>query len=86
MHLLKVTIISLLLVLSVPVMLAACSEQARADLFPSVQQKAQRLRYAKDERTGLCFVYNYVQDDHGFNWDVFTNVPCSPAVESLIQK
>ncbi len=78
MRLLKVMIISLVLV--------CCSEQSRADFFPSEGQKAQNLIYVRDNRTGLCFVRSYVTNSSMGSYDIYSNVPCSPAVESLLQK
>lgn len=64
--------------------LGAC-EAARAGIFPSLREKANKITYTKDDRTTLCYAHNVVQDDHGLNWDVFTNVPCSQEVERLIK-
>lgn len=65
--------------------LCSCSEQSRADLFPSAAQRASQITYVKDSRTNLCYVYNYVDNGHGFSSDIFVNVPCTPEVEKLIK-
>lgn len=79
MRLLKVMIISLLL--------CGC-DAAKLDkeFFPTPQESAQKINYVKDNRTGLCFVYNPVNNGHGFTQDVYTNVPCTPEVEGLLVK
>ena len=56
-------------------------------LIPTPQGRVQYIRYYKDERTGLCFVDNTVNNGHvPFDDHIYTNVPCSPEVEKLIQK
>jgi len=80
MHLLRVTIISLLLALT------ACDEKSRAEAFPSEYQRAQTLSYVKDERTNLCFVHNYVMNSNLGTYHIFVNVPCTPEVEKLLSK
>ena len=78
MRLLKVAIISLLLL--------GCSEQTRKEMFPSATESAQHIRYVKDKRTNLCFVYNYVTNSSMGSYDVYTNVPCTPEVEKLLEE
>jgi hypothetical protein len=78
MRLLKVMIISLLLM--------ACDESTKREWFPPAQDRVQSLSYVKDNRTGLCFTYMSVTNSNGFSSDVFSNVPCTPEVEKLIQK
>jgi len=79
MRLLKVAIISLLLF--------GCSEENRKKFFPTAAERTEGIRYVKDQRTGLCFVYNYVDSSaQGGGGAVFANVPCSPEVEKLIEK
>jgi len=49
-------------------------------------QDAQTIRYVKDQRTGLCFAYNYVSGSaYGGGGEVLTHVPCTPEVEKLIK-
>ena len=48
-------------------------------------KEAQTLEYYKDNRTGLCFVRNTVENSNGFSYNVFTYVPCTPEVEALIK-
>jgi hypothetical protein len=66
--------------------LFGCSEQTRHEMFPSPQESAQGIHYVKDNRTGLCFVYNSIgMSAQGGGGDVYTNVPCTPEVEKLIK-
>jgi hypothetical protein len=63
-----------------------CDENTKKEFFPSPAQKANSITYVKDERTQLCFVYNYVTNSSMGSYDIFTNVPCSPEVEKLLVK
>ena len=40
--------------------------------------------YTKDARTGLCFITSPVSVDL-FTYRVYSNVPCTPEVEKLIE-
>lgn len=66
-------------------MLPGCTEESRKEWFPSASEAAQTIRYVKDNRTGLCFVYNAVSTSNG-GGTIYTNVPCSPEVERLVEK
>lgn len=66
-------------------MIAGCTEHARSELFPDTAQRVSEITYVKDKRTNLCFAHNSVNNGHGFAYDVFVNVPCTPEVESLIK-
>lgn len=65
----------------------SCNEGSREDfrkeVFPTIQEEAQRITYVKDKRTNLCFVRNSVLTD--VSSVVFTNVPCTSEVEKLIR-
>lgn len=66
--------------------LFACDEETRKVWNPTPQEQAQSIHYVKDERTGLCFVFNNIgMSAQGGGGEVFTNVPCSPEVEKLIK-
>jgi hypothetical protein len=52
----------------------------------STNAQVQYMEYYKDNRTGLCFVRNYVGDGHGGYYNVFTYVPCTPEVEKYLVK
>lgn len=66
--------------------LFACDEETRKQWNPTPQESAQGIRYVKDNRTGLCFVYNNIgMSAQGGGGDVYTNVPCTPEVEKLIK-
>lgn len=66
--------------------LLACDEETRKRMNPTPQEEAQGIHYVKDNRTGLCFVYNSIgMSAQGGGGDVYTNVPCTPAVEALIK-
>lgn len=66
--------------------LCACDEETRKRLNPTPQEEAQTIHYVKDNRTGLCFVYNSIgMSAQGGGGDVYTNVPCTPEVEKLIK-
>jgi hypothetical protein len=73
-------------VMTISLFLVCCSEQSRADFFPSEAKKAQSLMYVKDNRTNLCFVHNYVTNSNLGSYDIYTNVPCTPEVEKLLVK
>lgn len=79
MRLLKVMTTSLIL-------LGCDAAQMDKEFFPTPQESAQKIQYVKDNRTGLCFVYNGVNNGHGFTQDVYANVPCTPEVEKLLSK
>lgn len=64
-------------------LITSCNEDFRKEVFPTVQEQANQLTYVKDNRTGLCFVYNTIFTD--VNSKVLTNVPCTPEVERLIK-
>lgn len=64
--------------------LVACSPQAREDIFPPVNKRASQVIYVKDVRTNLCFVHNEVTMPNMASYDIFTNVPCTPEVETII--
>jgi hypothetical protein len=77
----------LLKVSSLCLLLLGCNESARKEFFPTPTENAQRILYVKDQRTGLCFVFNSVgASAQGGGGDVYTNVPCSPEVERLINE
>ncbi len=66
--------------------LLGCNESTRKEMFPTPQESAQGITYVKDQRTGLCFVYNSIgMSAQGGGGDVYTNVPCTPEVEKLIK-
>lgn len=67
-------------------LLLACDEETRRRMNPTPQEEAQEIHYVKDNRTGLCFVYNSIgMSAQGGGGDVYTNVPCTPEVEKLIR-
>jgi hypothetical protein len=90
MRLLKVVIISLLLFGCEQTEEEKAKEQAdkakeraeeRAKQVASDTDWLQKnVFYYKDKRTNLCFA----SWDPGRNWGLFTNVPCSPEVESVV--
>lgn len=43
---------------------------------------ANQVSYSKDERTGLCYAYDWLGDRHG--GPVFTHVPCTAEVEMIV--
>lgn len=92
MHLLKVTGISFLLVVSMVGLIAfvsvlsGCNETTRKEMFPTEAEAVNKIRYYKDERTGLCFVVSNVSEYPVGTASVYSYVPCSPEVEKLISK
>jgi len=66
--------------------LLGCSEETKHRLFPTPQESAQDILYVKDNRTGLCFVYNGIGGSaQGGGGNVYTNGPCTPEVEGRIK-
>ncbi len=66
-------------------LLMGCNERVRQEMFPTPHEKAQGITYVKDQRTGLCFVYNDISmSAQGGGGDVYTYVPCTPEVEKLV--
>lgn len=61
-------------------LLVACGQTGTA----ATQKEVSNIEYYKDTRTNLCFVRNTVTNSNGFSHNVFSNVPCSDAVEKLI--
>lgn len=49
-------------------------------------REARTITYVKDSRTELCFVVNYVSGYPIGGSNIYSNVPCSPAVEALLPK
>lgn len=73
-------------ILLLSLFLLACDEETRRQFNPTPQESAQDIHYVKDNRTGLCFVYNNIgMSAQGGGGDVYTNVPCTPEVEKLIR-
>lgn len=73
-------------ILFLSLFLLSCKE-IRKELLITGNEEVQSIRYVKDHRTGLCFVFNYVAPTaYGGGGLVFTNVPCSPEVEKLLEK
>lgn len=64
----------------------ACDSETRKEVFPNVARRASHITYVKDPRTNLCFAFSYVWSGQGVSSDVFANVPCTPEVESLLEK
>lgn len=63
----------LLMAMTISLLLAGCREP---------REEVEQIRYYKDSRTNLCFVVNRTYGDAL----VFTNVPCTPEVERLIDR
>jgi len=65
---------------------------AGCDLHPAhIMQEAQKnevntLEYAKDDRTGYCFVVSSIASYPIGTDRVYSQVPCSPEVEALLAK
>lgn len=55
-------------------------------MFPTEAEAVNKIRYYKDERTGLCFVVSNVSEYPVGTASVYSYVPCSPEVEKLISK
>jgi hypothetical protein len=62
--------------------------QNQTDNAPKLSKAASNIEYVIDERTGLCFVDNTVND--GYNGlgmsHIYTNVPCAQSVINLAKK
>jgi hypothetical protein len=58
--------------------------ELNGNLVPTASQEASHIEYAKDGRTGLCFVVSYVSEYPLGTATIFNNVPCTPEVEKLI--
>ena len=53
--------------------------------FVSRSDEVAKFSYTKDVRTNLCFIASPVSVDMT-TYYVYANVPCTPEVESLVQK
>jgi len=51
-----------------------------------INTQINQIEYYKDIRTNLCFVNNDTFNSNGFTFNIFTCVPCTPEVESLLKK
>lgn len=65
-------------------LLFACTPETRKEFAPTPDEEANRIRYYKDNRTGLCFASSEVSEYPIGTAEVFTNVPCTPEVEKLL--
>lgn len=68
------------ILMALTMLLVGCDQ-----VISNPDRDANQLYYVKDERTGLCFVYNSIgMSAQGGGGDVYTNVPCTTEVEKVI--
>lgn len=77
---------NILILLTMALLCTSCHRRPEAEIrHEDLVMNLDRLKdiqYIKDNNTGLCFAVR----DLEFAWALFTNVPCTPEVEKLLNK